>query len=77
MLTIEWNNNYCDQKALHSVIACSGYFLHSSSVTGAWHMNECECGMYLKWIDSQFATFNPAMAMSRDGDLYTSVFTQI
>ena len=36
-----------------------------------------ECGMYLKLVNSQFATFNPAMAMSRDGDLYTSVFTQI
>ena len=40
-------------------------------------MHVGECGMYLKWMDSQFATFNPAMAMSRDGDLYTSVFIQI
>lgn len=24
-------------------------------------------------MNSQFATFNPAMAMSRDGDLYASV----
>lgn len=33
--------------------------------------------MYLKWMNSQFATFNPAMAMSIDADLYTSVFTEI
>ena len=41
------------------------------------YMLVSECGMYLKLVNSQFATFKPAMAMSRDGDLYTSVFTQI